>query len=66
MDGNIMNTQDLANQFPDISIRIDRRQLIKQLQALQDSYIELWINSKNLSVITLKDRFNMNKMQTKN
>ena len=61
-----MNTQDLINQFPDISIRIDRRQLIKQLQALQDSYIELWINSKNLSVITLKDRFNMNKMQTKN
>jgi hypothetical protein len=66
MDGDIMNTQDLINQFPDISIRIDRRQLIKQLQALQDSYIELWINSKNLSVITLKDRFNMNKMQTKN
>ena len=62
----MMDLNKIKNQFPDISIRIDRRQLIKQLQALQDSYIELWINTKNLSVITLKDRFNMNKMQTKN
>lgn len=61
-----MNTQDLINQFPDISIRIDKKQLINQLRAMNDSYIELWINSKNLSSITLKDRFNINRMTTKN
>lgn len=57
---------EILNQFPDISIRIDKKQLINQLRAMQDSYIELWINSKNLSSITLKDRFNINKMITKN
>jgi len=58
--------KNILNQFPDISIRIDKKQLINQLRAMQDSYIELWINSKNLSSITLKDRFNINKMITKN
>lgn len=61
-----MNTQDLINQFPDISIRIDKKQLINQLRAMNDSYIELWINTKNLTTITIKDRFNINRMTTKN
>ena len=64
----IMNNKvnDILNQLADISIRIDRKQLINQLRAMQDSYIELWINSKNLTTITLKDRFNLNRMKTKN
>jgi hypothetical protein len=57
---------DILNQLADISIRVDRKQLINQLRAMQDSYIELWINSKNLTTITLKDRFNLNRMKTKN
>ena len=58
--------QNLANQLPDIIIRIDKKQLINQLKAMNDSYIELWINTKNLTTITLKDRFNINRMTTKN
>lgn len=60
MDKNILNN------LPDISIRLDKKQLINQLRAMQDSYIELWINSKNLKTITIKDRYNINKMTTKN
>lgn len=56
----------ILNQFPDISIRIDKKQLINQLRAMNDSYIELWINTKNLTSITIKDRFNINRMTTKN
>lgn len=52
--------------LPDISIRIDKKQLINQLRAMNDTYIELWINTKNLTSITLKDRFNINRMTTKN
>ena len=52
--------------LPDISIRIDKKQLINQLRAMNDTYIELWINTKNLTTITLKDRFNINRMTTKN
>lgn len=61
-----MDIQDIKNQFPDISIRIDKKQLINQLRAMNDSYIELWINTKNLTTITIKDRFNINRMTTKN
>lgn len=57
---------EVLNQFPDISIRIDKKQLINQLRAMNDSYIEIWINTKNLTTITIKDRFNINKMTTKN
>lgn len=57
---------EILNQFPDISIRIDKKQLINQLRAMNDAYIELWINTKNLTTITIKDRFNINKMTTKN
>ena len=52
--------------FPDISIRLNKKQLINQLRAMSDSYIELWINSKNLSSIIIKDRNNLNRMITKN
>lgn len=53
-------------QIPNIKIRLGRKQFIKQLQALQDSYIELLLNSNNLNTITLKDRNNLNRMTTKN
>lgn len=53
-------------QIPNIKIRLDRKQFIKQLQALQDSYIELLLNSNNLHTIALKDRNNLNQMTTKN
>ena len=52
--------------LPDISIRIDKKQLIHQLRAMNDTYIELWINTKNLTTITIKDIFNINRMTTKN
>lgn len=57
---------EVLKQFPDISIRIDKKQLINQLRAMNDTYIELWINTKNLTSITIKDRFNINRMTTKN
>lgn len=60
-----MINETLKN-LPDISIRIDKKQLINQLRAMNDTYIELWINTKNLTTITLKDRFNINRMTTKN
>lgn len=60
-----MINETLKN-LPDISIRIDKKQLINQLRAMNDSYIELWINTKNLTTITIKDRFNINRMTTKN
>ena len=50
----------------DIFIRLDKKQLINQLRALQDNYIELWINSKNLKSIILRDRYNINRIITKN
>ena len=56
----------ILNQFPDISIRIDKKQLINQLRAMNDTYIELWINTNNITSITIKDRFNINRMTTKN
>ena len=57
---------EILNQFPNISIKIDKKQLINQLRAMTDSYIELWINTKNLTTITIKDRYNYNQMITKN
>lgn len=67
MGGYTMDKIDsILNQLADISIRIDRHQLINQLRAMQDSYIELWINTKNLSSIVIKDRNNFNRMNTKN
>ena len=57
---------EILNQFPNISIKIDKKQLINQLRAMTDSYIELWINTKNLTTITIKDRYNFNQMVTKN
>lgn len=53
--------------IPEIySIRVDKKQLINQLRAMYDNYIELWINTDDLRTITLKDRFNTNTMRTKN
>ena len=47
-------------------LRIDKKQLINQLRAMQDNYIELWVNPEDKQYITLKDRYNTNQMKTKN
>lgn len=47
-------------------LRIDKKQLINQLRAMQDNYIELWVNPEDKQYITLKDRYNINQMKTKN
>lgn len=57
---------DYKNLIGDIHIRIDRKQLINQLRALSDNYIQLHINSKDLSWLEVADRFNRNRMKTKN
>lgn len=54
----------LSNTF--ITIRIDKKQLINQLRAMYDNHIELLIDTDNTNYITIKDRFNLNKMSTKN
>ena len=61
-----MNTQDLINQFPDISIRIDKKDLINELRAMKDNYVELWINTNNLSTLTITDRFKTITTKTRN
>lgn len=63
---NYNNFEIQLQNLSDISIRLDKKQLINQLRALQDNYIELWINSKNLKSIILKDRYNLNRIVTKN
>ena len=50
----------------DIHITIDIKQLINQLRALSDNYIQLSINSKDLSWLEVADRHNRNQMTTKN
>ncbi len=47
-------------------LRIDKKQLINQLRAMQDNYIELWVNPEDKQYIALKDRYNINQMKTKN
>ena len=50
----------------DIRITVDRKQLINQLRALSDNYIQLSINSKDLTWLELSDRHNRNRMTTRN
>lgn len=58
--------KQILNSIPNLSIRLDRKQLIKELQAMNDSYIELWINTKNLSTIQIKDRYKIITTKTRN
>ena len=58
--------KQILNSIPNVSIRLDRKQLIKELQAMNDSYIELWINTKNLSTIQIKDRYKIITTKTRN
>ena len=51
---------------PELSIRVDKKQLINQLRAMTDNIIEIWIDPKNLRFVTLKDRYNVNNMSTRN
>ncbi len=50
----------------DIHITVDRKQLINQLRALSDNRIQLSLYSKDLTWLELSDRFNRNRMTTKN
>lgn len=54
------------NNSPELSIRVDKKQLINQLRAMTDNIIEIWIDPKNLRFVTLKDRYNVNNMSTRN
>ena len=51
---------------PNISIRIDKKDLINELRAMKDNYVELWINTNNLSTLTIKDRFKTITTKTRN
>lgn len=57
---------EILNQFPDISIRIDKKDLINELRAMKDNYVELWINTNNLSTLIIKDRFKTITTKTRN
>jgi hypothetical protein len=46
--------------------RVDKKQLINQLRAMQDNYIELVIDITDKAHIIIRDRFNNNRMRTKN
>jgi len=54
----------ILDNIPNISIRVNKKQLINQLRAMQDNCIELLINTKDTKVIMIKDRYNLNKMIT--
>ena len=64
------NIDDFIREFsqtlPNIVIKVDRKQMINQLRALQGNYIDIGINTQNLSTIYLKDYYNYNTMRTKN
>lgn len=51
---------------PNISIRIDKKDLINELRAMKDNYVELWINTNNLSTLIIKDRFKTITTKTRN
>lgn len=48
-----------------LTIRIDKKDMINNLRALTDNYIELVINTTNLKSLSLKDRTHFNTLQTK-
>lgn len=56
----------LQTTVPNISIRIDKKDLINELRAMKDNYVELWINTNNLSTLTIKDRFKTITTKTRN
>ena len=56
----------LQTAVPNISIRIDKKDLINELRAMKDNYVELWINTNNLSTLIIKDRFKTITTKTRN
>lgn len=56
----------LQTAVSNISIRIDKKDLINELRAMKDNYVELWINTNNLSTLTIKDRFKTITTKTRN
>ena len=58
--------EQTLNTLPDISIRIDKKDLINELRAMKDNYVELWINTNNLSTLIIKDRFKTITTKTRN
>lgn len=58
-----MKNRDYIN---DINLKVDKKQLINQLRALSDNYVNLHINSKDLTWLSVADSKNYNRMATKN
>ena len=58
--------EQTLNTLPDISIRIDKKDLINELRDMKDNYVELWINTNNLSTLIIKDRFKTITTKTRN
>ena len=56
----------LQTALPNIFIRIDKKDLINELRAMKDNYVELWINTNNLSTLIIKDRFKTITTKTRN
>lgn len=54
------------NFVSDINLKVDKKQLINQLRALSDNYVNLHINSKDLTWLSVADSKNYNRMATKN
>jgi len=62
----MINTQCKSAKIqPEISIRIDKKDMINQLRAMTDNFIQLIFEPYNKKVIYLKDRTHLNCMQTK-
>lgn len=54
------------DQLPTISIRIDAKDMIGALRAMSCSYVELLINPKYLTTISLKDTNHYFTIKTRN
>jgi hypothetical protein len=50
----------------DVHIKVDKKQLINQLKALSDKFVDLHFNTKDLSWLAVADSKNYNRMNTKN
>lgn len=49
-----------------IMLRIDKKQFINELRAMNDNFVELWIDTTNKKSIQIKDRFKIITTSTRN
>jgi hypothetical protein len=59
-------TKQLQQLKDTIILRVDKKSLINKLRGMEDNYIELWISPENKRTLTIKDRFGMSIITTKN